>query len=124
MIPDKYRIKNLEDDNIEPEETLIDAMSEHSAIETPIGRKVFSLFFIFISVILLFLTFKAFQMQVIDGKKFAVLADRSVLSKYPLSAIRGIIYDSDGRPLAANIPSFDLVAIHSQLPKSGDYLGR
>ncbi len=124
MIPDKYRIKNLEDDNIEPEETLIDAMSEHSAIETPIGRKVFSLFFIFISVILLFLTFKAFQMQVIDGKKFAVLADRSVLSKYPLSAIRGIIYDSDGRPLAANIPSFDLVAIHSQLPKSGDDLGR
>lgn len=123
MIPDKYRIKNLEDDNIEPEETLIDAMSEHSAIETPIGRKVFSLFFIFISVILLFLAFKAFQMQVIDGKKFAVLADRSVLSRYPLSAIRGVIYDSDGRPLANNIPSFDLIAIHSQLPKSGDDLG-
>jgi penicillin-binding protein 2 len=124
MIPDKYRVKNLEDDNIEPEETLIDAMSEHSAIETPIGRKVFSSFFIFISVILLFLVFKAFQMQVIDGKKFAVLADRSILSRYPLSAIRGIIYDADGRPLANNIPSFDLIAIHSQLPKPSDDLGR
>ncbi len=124
MIPDKYRIKNLEDDNIEPEETLIDAMSEHSAIETPIGGKVFSSFFIFISVILLFLVFKAFQMQVIDGKKFAVLADRSILSKYPLSAIRGIIYDADGRPLASNTPSFDLIAIHSQLPKSSDDLER
>ena len=124
MIPDKYKVKRLEDDNIEPEETLIDAMSEHSAIETPIGRKVFSFFFIFISVVLLFLTFKAFQMQVIDGKKFTVLADRSVLSRYPLSAVRGIIYDSDGRSLATNIPSFDLIAIHSQLPKSGDDMER
>ncbi len=124
MIPDKYRIKNLEDDNIEPEETLIDAMSEHSTIETPIGGKVFSLFFIFISVILSFLVFKAFQMQVLDGKKFAVMADRSILSRYPLSAVRGIIYDSDSRPLANNIPSFDLIAIHSQLPKSSDDLAR
>ncbi len=124
MIPDKYRIKNLENDNIEPEETLIDAISEHSAIETPIGRKVFSLFFVFISVILSFLALKAFQMQVVDGKKFAVLADRSVLSRYPLSAVRGIIYDNDGRPLANNIPSFDLIAIHSQLPKSSDDLRR
>ncbi len=124
MIPDKYKVKRLEDDNIEPEETLIDAMSEHSAIETPIGSKVFSSFFIFISVVLLFLAFKAFQMQVIDGKKFAVMADRSVLSRYPLSAVRGIIYDADGRPLANNIPSFDLIAIHSQLPKSSDDLER
>ncbi len=124
MIPDKYKIKRLEDDNIEPEETLIDTTSEHPSIEVPIGHKVFSSFFIFISVILLFLAFKAFQMQVIDGKKFAVLADRSVLSRYPLTAIRGIIYDADGRPLANNIPSFDLIAIHSQLPKSSDDLGR
>jgi penicillin-binding protein 2 len=124
MIPDKYKIRRLEDDNIEPEETLIDTTSEHPSIEVPIGHKVFSSFFIFISVILLFLAFKAFQMQVIDGKKFAVLADRSVLSRYPLSAIRGTIYDADGRPLANNIPSFDLIAIHSQLPKSSDDLGR
>ncbi len=124
MIPDKYKVKRLDDDNIEPEETLIDATSKHQSIEAPVDRKVFSSFFIFISVILLFLAFKAFQMQVIDGKKFAVLADRSVLSRYPLSAIRGIIYDADGRPLASNIPSFDLIAIHSQLPKSSDDLGR
>jgi len=123
-IPDKYKIKRLEDDNIEPEETLIDATSEHQSIEVPVGRKVFSSFFIFISVILLFLVFKAFQMQIINGKKFAVLADRSILSRYPLSAIRGIIYDTDGRPLVNNVPSFDLIAIHSQLPKSSDDLGR
>ena len=124
MIPEKYKIKKLEDDNLEPEEALIDAMSEHSAIETPIGREVFGSFFIFISIILLFLTFKAFQLQIIDGKKFAALADRSVLSKYPLSAIRGKIYDSNNQPLAINVPSFDLIAIHSQLPKSNEELKR
>ena len=45
-IPDKYKIKKLEDDDIKPEETLIDTTSEHSTIEVPIGRRVFSSFFI------------------------------------------------------------------------------
>jgi penicillin-binding protein 2 len=124
MIPEKYKIKKLEDDNLEPEETLIDAMSEHSAIETPIGREVFGSFFIFISIILLFLTFKAFQMQVVGGEKFAVLAERNILLRHPLSAVRGIIYDRNNQPLAVNVPSFDLIAIHSQLPKSDKELER
>jgi penicillin-binding protein 2 len=124
MIPDKYKVKKLEDDDIKPEETLMDAMSEHSAIEVPIGRGVFSSFFTFVIVVLVFFAFRSFQIQIISGEHFAALADRSSSSKYPLSSVRGIIYDRAGRPLVKNIPLFDLVAIHSYLPESAEDLER
>jgi len=122
MIPDKYKIKRPEDDDIKPEETLMDSISEHSVIETPISRRVFSSFFSFVIVILAFLAFKSFQLQILNGKYFAAIAEKASSSEYPLSSVRGLIFDSDGRPLAQNSPVFDLIAIHSYLPKSSDDL--
>jgi penicillin-binding protein 2 len=124
MIPDKYKVKNIDEDDIKPEETLMDAMSEHASIEVPIGRGVFSSFFTFIIIILAFLALKSFQMQILSGERFAAIADRSSSSNYPLSSVRGIIYDSTGQPLVKNIPVFDLAAIHLYLPKSEDDLKR
>jgi penicillin-binding protein 2 len=118
MLPDKYKIKKPDDDDIKPEETLIDATSDHSSIEVPIGQEVFNSFFIFIVVVLALLVLKSFQMQIVDGRQYAVLADRSSASRFTLSSVRGIIYDANEQPLVKNMPLFDLVAVRSYLPKS------
>lgn len=117
---DKYKITRLETDELKPEETLADALSIHSAMETPIGRRVFSAFYIFVLVALVLLLTKAFQLQIIDGKNYALSADKSNSLNYQLTPLRGIIYDSQGQPMVENIPVFDLVAAHRYLPSSPD----
>ncbi|MEX2053075.1 MAG: hypothetical protein WD898_02500, partial [Candidatus Paceibacterota bacterium] len=119
---DKYTISRSEEGEITPEETLIDSVSSHSTIETPISRGVFGYFYIFIVIIFAFFFLKSFQLQIVDGDQFASLARRNSSSSYPLSALRGIIYDSEGQPLVQNIPRFELVAVHSDLPKAPEEL--
>lgn len=51
------------------------------------------------------LTTRLFYLQVIQGGYFAGLADESQSATVPLPAARGLIYDSQGRPLAINVPS-------------------
>src|SRR3989344_2210350 len=115
---DKYKISRLETDELKPEETLADALSVHSAMETPIGRRVFSAFYLFILLILVLLLTKSFQLQILNGADYAVSADRNSSSNYQLTPLRGIIYDSQGQPMVENIPVFDLVAVHRYLPAS------
>ncbi len=118
MSYDKYKIKRIEGEDLTPEETLADALSQHSAIETPISRGVFNTFYIFIAICLVFFIFKSFRMQIVNGGHYVSLANRNNSSLYPLSSLRGLIYDSQSKPLVENVPVFDLVAIHSQLPKN------
>ncbi len=124
MIPSKYKITKSEDDYIKPEETLADSLSRHPMMEIPIGRGIFNFFYAGIAVILIFFIFKSFRMQIIDGRDFAVVAERSASPGYPLSSLRGIIYDSAGNPLVENVPVFNLVAIHARLPAGSDQLQR
>mgnify|MGYP001567706097 CR=1 FL=1 len=118
MIPNKYKIKRLETDELKPEETLADAISFHPTMETPISRRVFGVFYVFVVGALLFLVFKSFQLQLLDGDKYATLANQSSSLNYQLSPLRGIIYDSQGSPMVENIPVFDLVAVHNYLPQN------
>jgi penicillin-binding protein 2 len=115
-IPEKYRIKSLEDSDINPEDTLADGLSGYSAIEVPIGRRVFGFFYVAISLLLFFIVLKSFKMQIVDGQHYSALADRRNASEYSLSSLRGIIYDSAGKPMVENLPVFDLIAVHSYLP--------
>jgi len=117
MSLDKYKITRFDDEDIKPEETLADALSGHSALEMPIGRGVFGSFFIFISLILLAFLFKSFQLQILNGKNFAASANQNSFSDYQLSGLRGVIYDSEGKPMVENVPVFDLIAAHSFLPE-------
>ncbi len=50
-------------------------------------------------------------MQVIRGDEFAQMSERNYIRLIPLEAPRGRVFDSQGRLLAANRPSFDIVAI-------------
>ena len=115
---DKYKISRFEADELKPEETLADALSDHSAMETPIGRRVFSAFYLFILLVLVLLLTKSFQLQILNGADYAVSAGRSSSSNYQLTPLRGIIYDSLNQPMVENIPIFDLIAVYRYLPAS------
>jgi penicillin-binding protein 2 len=117
MIPDKYRIKRIENDELKPEETLADSLSDLSPIETPISRNIFGLVYILIVLGCSFLIFKAFQLQIIRGGNFVAAIEKNTSSEYSAPALRGIIYDADSKPLVENIPIFDLVVVNAELPK-------
>lgn len=52
-----------------------------------------------------------FHTQVIRGPEFAQMSERNYIRLIPLEAPRGRIFDAQGRLLADNRPSFDIVAI-------------
>ncbi len=114
----KYHIRETDRADIAPEETLADALSQYSTLEMPIGRGVFKIFYILAIIMTGFLFAKSFDLQVISGKHYSSIANRTSSLQYSVPALRGIIYDVNGKPLVENVPIFDLVAIHSDLPKT------
>ncbi|HEV8632502.1 MAG TPA: hypothetical protein VGV61_19465, partial [Thermoanaerobaculia bacterium] len=47
--------------------------------------------------------------QGIHGPEYRELADNNRLRRFPIRAPRGIVYDRTGRPLAENVPSYNLL---------------
>lgn len=52
-----------------------------------------------------------FYTQIVRGSEFAQMSERNYIRLIPLEAPRGRVFDAQGRLLAANRPSFDVVAI-------------
>ena len=47
--------------------------------------------------------------QGIHGPEYREEADNNRLRRLPISAPRGVVYDREGRPLAENVPSYNLL---------------
>jgi penicillin-binding protein 2 len=47
--------------------------------------------------------------QGIHGPDYRELADNNRLRRFPVRAPRGVVFDRDGRPLAENVPSYNLL---------------
>jgi penicillin-binding protein 2 len=60
---------------------------------------------------------RLFQLQVVDGARYAARAVAARTFEAPIRAARGLIFDREGRPLAANAPSWTLYARPADLPK-------
>ncbi len=60
---------------------------------------------------------RAFWMQVIQGKDFAIRAENNRLRREVVPARRGIVRDRDGYVLADNAPSFDIITVPWLLPR-------
>jgi penicillin-binding protein 2 len=60
---------------------------------------------------------RLFQLQVIEGAHYAAQAVAARTIEVPIRAPRGLIFDRDGRPIAANAPSWTLYASPADLPK-------
>jgi penicillin-binding protein 2 len=122
----KRKVKTRFKEDIEPQEIFLDSLAKKQEeelglpemkLETSLSGKVLrgSLIACFILLSLLFL--KTFQLQVIEGKNYVLLSEKNNFTFQKIAAERGVIYDSKGRQLVWNKPSFDLVLDKRGLPK-------
>lgn len=104
--------------DIEPHEVLLDKLAKKREEELGISEKKFEtplvkriLQGVLFSIILLFLLLfaKTFQLQVIDGSKFSLLAQENKFIIHQIQAERGVVYDNNLNQLVFNISSFDLI---------------
>jgi len=59
---------------------------------------------------------RLFQLQLVEGARYAAQAVAGRTVEMPIRASRGLIFDRDGRPVAVNIPSWTLYARPADLP--------
>ena len=60
---------------------------------------------------------RLFQLQVVDGARYAAQAAAARTVEVPIRAPRGLIFDRTGRPIAVNTPSWTLYARPADLPR-------
>jgi len=60
---------------------------------------------------------RLWQLQMIAGETYRLLADQNRLRQVDVAAPRGVIYDRNGEILARNRPSFSVVVIPGNLPQ-------
>ena len=110
-------------EEIEPQEALLDALSEREdltfqrRLEVPLKKKTLQLFlFLFFLLIFLFF-FKSFQFQIIGYQEFLTLSKKNYQKIYTKRADRGVIYDRNLTQLVFNDLSFDLICQKDDLPE-------
>lgn len=86
-------------------------------IEAPLSQKILQVTRILFLILIFLLLAKTIQFQVLDNKKFLLLAQQNKFIESKLRAERGVIYDQNFNQLVFNRPAFDLICQKSQLPK-------
>lgn len=75
---------------------------------------------VLIGVTVVVLIGRLWQLQMITGERYRLLADRNRLREVDVAAPRGVIYDRNGEILARNRPSFSVVVVPGDLPEDTD----
>lgn len=117
IIKKKYKVSLADFHELNPEETLSDAVSSHDKIEMPIQRRVFNASFLLLGVVFVFYMFHIFRLQVSNGPRLAAAALNVNSARYFSVPLRGTIYDSHGQPFVENVPNFELIALTNELKK-------
>ncbi|TXI86425.1 MAG: hypothetical protein E6Q36_09370, partial [Chryseobacterium sp.] len=89
---------------------ILSGSSEQVAHENPINRYIYFLLFIILVLAGVFLLWRLFNLQVVQGQRHALLASGNSVRTTVIPAPRGAIYDRNGVLLARNTAQFDLVA--------------
>ncbi len=113
----KYKKRFLSEDHlkqisqeIDPDEIFLDSKNLpdfdkgqfEGRIEKPIGMgAIFSVAFVFLFIELIFFA-KVVNLQVLNGKDFLQKSENNRLDHTPIFAMRGVVYDRTGIPLAWN----------------------
>lgn len=69
-----------------------------------------------VGVTALVLVGRLWQLQMVEGEQYRLLADRNRFRQVDVQAPRGVIYDRNGEILARNQPSFTVVIVPADLP--------
>ncbi len=112
---------------IEPQEIFLDSLSQKKEkelglperrFEVLLSRKILKILFFFILVIIFVFFARTFQIQIIEHNKYSALAEENKFVYSQTQASRGVIYDSKGKQLVFNNPSFDLIFDKKNFPFS------
>lgn len=120
IFKNEYKVPARSDDDVTPEETLIDESSELSNLEQPISTAVFRSATIIAGIAAVVLAAGSFRISVLEHEELSALAFRNKTVNIALSPPRGSITDRQGKPLVKNVPSFDLLVVSRELPRSGE----
>ncbi|MEK7638520.1 MAG: penicillin-binding transpeptidase domain-containing protein [Patescibacteria group bacterium] len=120
-----YQVTPDRDDWVAPEEALVDAGSNLSAIEVPVGDGVFRTSYIALALLVCVLVGGVFRLTVLRHDYFGQLSLRNETINVSVPPPRGVIMDRNGTPLVQNVPSFDLLVIARQVGRdeNGALLG-
>jgi penicillin-binding protein 2 len=116
----EYRIDPDRDDWVVPEETLVDAASQLSDIELPVGEEAFRWTRWMAVAACGVLVGGLFWLGVFRNGELEALAWRNRTVNVAVPPPRGIIMDRNGIPLVHNVPSFDLLVIGRQIRRTDD----
>ncbi|MFO7322621.1 MAG: penicillin-binding protein 2 [Chloroflexota bacterium] len=61
---------------------------------------------------------RMYQFQVLEAEELKALADENRLSRLPIAAPRGVIFDRNNQPLAINVPAFNVTIVPADLPSN------
>lgn len=114
---DKLKIKKFGRE-IEPQEILLDALSQkkekeigisEKRLEVPISQRI--IWGVWLGILVLFLVFfgRTFQLQIIEGKDLSLLSEKNRFIVKAIKAERGVIYDRNFIQLVSNKPSFNFI---------------
>jgi len=119
------RVDTFIKEEIEPQEILIDKLARkrrdelsmpEQKLKVLLPRKaLLGIFFLFCFLFLVLIA-KSFQLQIIEGENFYELAKKNYQKIYFIRPVRGVVYDSKGKQLVFNRPSFDLICLKATLP--------
>jgi len=111
---------------IEPHEILLDSLAKkreqelgisEKKLEVLLLRKILHGFYIVSILLILILLAKTFQLQIVEGKNFSILAEGNKFIISQIQAERGVIYDKNLNQLVFNQLSFDLICQKDNLPQ-------
>jgi len=91
-------------------------MAETHAADLPRSPHRFVAFALIAVTILVALTARLFQLQVIDGGRYAAQAAAAQQVEVPVPSVRGLIRDREGRLLAINVPRWVVTVTPADVP--------
>lgn len=115
--PREYKI-SVNDEWVNPEETLIDSSSGHQDIEVPIPNSIFKATLFAVFALSFIVVAFVFDLSVRNYDYFVGMALQNRSVNFPISPPRGIIFDRLGMPLVANEPVFDLLAVSREITET------
>ncbi len=75
-----------------------------------------TLFQVVVVLSLVVLAARAYQLQLVENAYWLELAEENRISRQPIAAARGVIEDRNGKPLARNVPAFNVTVVPADLP--------
>ena len=111
----KYRVNGFEGDSLEPEESLLEAVSPDSRIEKPVPSEFFfAFYFVVLAALALFIA-AGFNLGILKSVHFAQLSSQNQFISVPLLQGRGLVYSKEGSVLADNKETENLWFISARL---------